>query len=465
MRISLFDFQEDAKAKLIEKIKASRALQTMNQGQQIITFSAPTGAGKTIIMTSLFEDVLFGTADIEAQPDSIFVWLSDMPDLNEQSKQKIASKSDMLRTNQLITIDSSFQAESLEPGNVYFLNTQKLGSDKLLTHRSDQRQFTIWEALTNAATQYPNQLYVVIDEAHRGMNISSRAENAANSIMQKFIVGSEADGLCAMPLIIGITATPQRFQRMIAETTATKHSVVVSPDDVVASGLLKDRVIIHCPEIAINAEMTMFQEAVTAWKRMGSEWKNYCEAEQERLVKPILVVQVNDRTDSVATTTDINTCLDTLEEELGRPLEIGEVVHTFNDEGTLNGFSIPIVKIDPSKIEEEEKVLLVFFKMNLSTGWDCPRAEVMMSFRSAQDHTYIAQLLGRMVRTPLAHRIEMNDTLNAVHLFCRSLIKIRSAMLFVHLRKMKMLRLPKLVWLLKWLLMFAILCMKKFSST
>ena len=417
MRISLFDFQEDAKAKLIEKIKASRALQTMNQGQQIITFSAPTGAGKTIIMTSLFEDVLFGTADIEAQPDSIFVWLSDMPDLNEQSKQKIASKSDMLRTNQLITIDSSFQAESLEPGNVYFLNTQKLGSDKLLTHRSDQRQFTIWEALTNAATQYPNQLYVVIDEAHRGMNISSRAENAANSIMQKFIVGSEADGLCAMPLIIGITATPQRFQRMIAETTATKHSVVVSPDDVVASGLLKDRVIIHCPEIAINAEMTMFQEAVTAWKRMGSEWKNYCEAEQERLVKPILVVQVNDRTDSVATTTDINTCLDTLEEELGRPLEIGEVVHTFNDESTLNGFSIPIVRIDPSKIEEEEKVLLVFFKMNLSTGWDCPRAEVMMSFRSAQDHTYIAQLLGRMVRTPLAHRIEMNDTLNAVHLF------------------------------------------------
>ncbi len=187
MRIPLFDFQEDAKAKLIEKIKVSHTLQAMNQGQQIITFSAPTGAGKTIIVTSLFEDVLFGTADLEAQPDAIFVWLSDMPDLNEQSKQKIESKSDMIRTNQLITIDSSFQAESLEPGNVYFLNTQKLGTDKLLTHRSDQRQFTIWETLTNTATQYSNQLYIVIDEAHRGMNISSRAENAANSIMQKFI--------------------------------------------------------------------------------------------------------------------------------------------------------------------------------------------------------------------------------------------------------------------------------------
>jgi type III restriction enzyme len=55
--------------------------------------------------------------------------------------------------------------------------------------------------------------------------------------------------------------------------------------------------------------------------------------------------------------------------------------------------------------------------MALSTGWDCPRAEVMMSFRRAEDHTYIAQLLGRMVRTPLARRIERNSELNDVHLF------------------------------------------------
>lgn len=33
---------------------------------------------------------------------------------------------------------------------------------------------------------------------------------------------------------------------------------------------------------------------------------------------------------------------------------------------------------------------LVLFKMSLSTGWDCPRAEVMMSFRRAADHTFIA---------------------------------------------------------------------------
>ncbi len=40
----------------------------------------------------------------------------------------------------------------------------------------------------------------------------------------------------------------------------------------------------------------------------------------------------------------------------------------------------------------------------ISTGWDCPRAEVLVSFRPAQDNTHITQLLGRMVRSPLARR-------------------------------------------------------------
>ena len=40
-----------------------------------------------------------------------------------------------------------------------------------------------------------------------------------------------------------------------------------------------------------------------------------------------------------------------------------------------------------------------------------------MSFRKAADHTLIAQLVGRMVRTPLARRIEDNDFLGSVALF------------------------------------------------
>ena len=41
----------------------------------------------------------------------------------------------------------------------------------------------------------------------------------------------------------------------------------------------------------------------------------------------------------------------------------------------------------------------------------------MMSFRHANDATYIAQLLGRMVRTPLQCHILVDDYLNDVRLF------------------------------------------------
>ncbi|MEK4359934.1 DEAD/DEAH box helicase family protein [Paenibacillus sp. FSL M7-1455] len=416
MRDILFPFQETALAELHEKINKAH-LMWSERDPQVISFSAPTGSGKTIIMTTLFEEILYGNADNISEPDSIFIWLSDSPELNEQTRLKIESKSDKIRVRDLVTIDSTFSAEYFEGGRIYFLNTQKLGSDKLLTGTSDTRQYSIWETLTNTAKRNPKQFYVVIDEAHRGTYTSVQAENKAQSIMQKFIKGSEDDGLCVMPLVIGVTATPQRFDNLIAGTTSTVQKVIVPPEQVRESGLLKDRIIIHYPDIQLSADMTMFKGAVDNWLKKCSHWKSYCEREDEKMVNPILVVQVEDGNEREVTHTDLGACIDLLEESLGRKLLPGEVVHTFNDRGTIKVRDVEIQQIEASRIENEENVKVVFFKMNLSTGWDCPRAETMMSFRSAQDYTYIAQLLGRMIRTPLARRISSDAELNSVSLF------------------------------------------------
>ena len=182
MRDTLFPFQEAALADLHKKISNAH-LMWSEDNPQISSFSAPTGAGKTIIMTALFEELLYGTADELADPDTIIVWLSDSPQLNEQTRLKIESKSDKIRVGDLVTIDSSFSRETLEPGHIYFLNTQKLGSDKLLTTRYDFHEYTIWETLTNTVEKAAKHLYVVIDEAHRGTMQSKQAENKAQSIM------------------------------------------------------------------------------------------------------------------------------------------------------------------------------------------------------------------------------------------------------------------------------------------
>ena len=419
MREKLFGFQEDALFDLHKRINSANSMLLSDAEEQvIISFSAPTGSGKTIVLTALFEDIFFGSSEKQGDSDAIIVWLSDMPELNEQSRRKIESKSDKIRVRNIHTIDSGFDSEYLECGNIYFLNTQKLGSDKLLTHKSDKRQYTIWETLTNTAREYKGKLYLVIDEAHRGTNVSAKAEDSAKSIMQKFIMGSTTDGLCKMPLVIGVTATPQRFHRLIENTDSPELKVVIKPDDVRESGLLKDRVVIHYPEIVINADMTMFQGAVASWQRKTEQWAQYCEKEHEdKTVKPVLVIQVEDGNGRITSNTEIESYLAMLETQLGRPLASGEVVHCMDSKKLLTVGTWTIPYMEASRIEESDQVNFVIFKMSLSTGWDCPRAEVMMSFRSAQDYTYIAQLLGRMVRTPLARRILSNDELNEVNLF------------------------------------------------
>lgn len=416
MRDTLFRFQEDALTELHSKIEKAHLMWSEND-PQVISFSAPTGSGKTIIMTTLFEGILYGTADSIGDPDAIFIWLSDSPELNAQTRLKIESKSDKIRVHDMVTIDASFNAEYLEGGHIYFLNTQKLGTDKLLTGTSDNRQYSIWETISNTAQRSPKHLYVVIDEAHRGTNTTVQAQNKAQSIIQKFIKGSPEDGLCVMPLIIGVTATPQRFDTLIAGTSSTVQKVIVPPEHVRESGLLKDRIIIHYPDIALTANMTMLKGAIENWQNKCSHWQSYCDKENERQVNPILVIQVEDGSEREATRTDLSVCIDLIEESLGRKLLPGEAVHTLHDKGNINVRDVEIRQVEASRIEEDEAIRIVFFKMSLSTGWDCPRAETMMSFRSAQDYTYIAQLLGRMIRTPLARRVSSDAELNNVSLF------------------------------------------------
>ena len=423
MKISMFDFQKDALHLLREKILAARQTVSSNN-PQAIAFSAPTGSGKTIVMTALFEaildepdDELAWPLDWQPQRDAVILWVSDMPELNEQTRLKIESKSDRIyRVNQLISIDSTFDAEMLQGGRVYFINTQKLGNDKLLTKVGDGRQYSIWTTFSNTAKAHPERFYVVIDEAHRGM-AGGRSAKEAQTLMQRFLLGHPEVGLVKMPLVIGISATPKRFMDLLENAPHTVHKVAIHADDVRKSGLLKDRILIHHPNSPTSAEMALLEEAARRWAQMTSGWAKFCQEEGERPVWPVLVVQVENGNANQLTRTSLPDALNVIEKAIGRRLNEGEAAHAMHDTGDLDIAGRRLRKVDASRIDADKNIGVVFFKTSLSTGWDCPRAEVMMSFRHAEDHTYIAQLLGRMVRTPLARHIERDASLNDVHLF------------------------------------------------
>jgi len=413
MKLILKDFQLATADELYTHARhASREAQ--EGGEQAVVLASPTGSGKTIIATALIERIVEGDEGHPPDDDAVFLWLSDQPDLNEQSRRKILAASGTFGTDDLITIDSAFDQERFAPRKVYFLNIQKLGRGTYLVTPGDERNFTIWDTVSNTVAAVPGSFWLVLDEAHKGMLEGTEAEQAA-SIAQKFIKGSPGE-IPRIPLILGISATPDRFVDLLKGTARVQRTVSVDPGEVRASGLLKETIVLFHPTDKQPSDWSFLRASAEKLRRYADQWAGYCKAEAEPLVDPVLVVQVEDASDGSVTKTDLVEAIGILEDALG-PLGDREITHCFQEGYAIEVGDRALRYISPADIQDDQALRVVFFKLSLNTGWDCPRAEVIMSFRRALDYTRIAQLVGRLVRTPLARTVHANDFLNSVALY------------------------------------------------
>ena len=192
---------------------------------------------------------------------------------------------DGINHSQLVMIDdNSFNQQFLDDGKVYFLNTQKLGKSSNLIKQSETRRFNIWQTLQNTITAKTDRVYFIIDEAHRDM-LGTDARRAT-TIMQKFIKSSAEDNLSPVPLVIGMSATPERFNNLVKESSSTIHRVIVTNNDVKNSGLLKERIIVFYPDEKSNKsiakDMAILEAAADEWKIKCEHWSQYLRDNDEK---------------------------------------------------------------------------------------------------------------------------------------------------------------------------------------
>ncbi len=422
MNYTLKDFQADAVRELASRLDIARMGYRVGQ-RQAVGLTATTGAGKTIIATALIEALLFGSDDLGITPDpgAVFLWMTDKPELNAQTQDKMLDASSDLRFDLLPEITHEWTAEMLAPGRVYFLNTQKLGARTDLVKKGPLvgRTFTFWDVIRKTIEEPGRTLYLIVDEAHRGMTETRKIEEA-NSIIQRFIKGYPEEAMPPVPIVLGISATPDRFMRVVENSDRTTSRWDVPPDEVRASGLIKDKTLADYAAEHQKDAMALFPEAVEVWRASTEAWgayhETYGQAGDEDLVIPALIIQVENEIGDRVTATDLDALI-TIINNIAGPLPEIAFTHAF-------GTAVPepvggrvVRHIEASKIAADTDARVVFFKSSLDVGWDCPRAEVMFSFRRAVDPTSIAQTIGRMVRTPLARRIEENEDLNTAYVF------------------------------------------------
>ena len=429
MRYTLKDYQDDAVAHVLAHL--ARARDDWRRWTSPVAFSltATTGAGKTVMAAAVIEALFDGNPDydFDSDPGAVVLWFTDDPSLNEQTRFRLLDAADRIAHSRLVVIENTFNQEKLEPGKVYFLNAQKLGKMSLLVRGApekspmtaqrdlpmpDARGFTMWDTLANTITNEHLTLYLILDEAHRGMKPPSKARRAEKAtIVQRLVNG--ANGVPPVPIVWGISATVERFNDAMekAENRTTYPPVVVDPARVQESGLLKDDIRLDFPTETGRFDTVLLARATRKAKRATDLWRAYAQMEgaAAKVVVPLLVVQVPNKPSDQLLLSAFTTILGTWPE-----LERDAMAHVFGDHAPIEvgGFTIPHVR--PETVQDRAHVRVLFAKDAISTGWDCPRAEVLVSFRPAQDETHITQLLGRMVRTPLARRVPGNDLLNSV---------------------------------------------------
>lgn len=362
---------------------------------------APTGAGKTINIGKVLMGLVNGVYEGLNKGPILFV--SASPDLNIQTLKKIEKAYPVLR-GKVTSIENDFNETMLRSGHVYFINTQKLGKNKMLTKgdADGSHEYNFWEVWGKACLNESSPAVLVIDESHQGMGGNNE------TIAKRLLQGK--DKQIPVPLVIGVSATPSKFEKIIKQTHHLEY-ITVSMKEVKDSGLIKETINIHYQgEKKGDFESILLNIAAKEYVKYENEWMSWCkETGMENAVIPLMVVQVKDHVKE--------------EELVDYALQIADNIPSISNtesfahnitgiSGVVDMNGVKIHQVDPSDVQDDTRVKVFFVKESAAVGWDCPRAEVLLSYRPHSDDDYILQMIGRMLRTPLAQRIEGNEVLN-----------------------------------------------------
>ncbi len=363
--ITLKPFQENA----INELKKEFLHKWLkNRESQEIVFKSPTGSGKTVMMAQFLRDI---TSDPRiGETKRAYIWFAPKG-LEAQSKEKLFKYYD--GASELNLVDKShIQSGSMNNNDVLFINWEILRAKNADTRKlrgvSGETGYTFDEYMTN--THEKNiQMIVIIDEDHIG----------GASVLSKDIIEA---------------IHPRVIMRVSATPTQTVD-VEVPHEAVIEAGLIKEKVIFQTSEDLekiIKKETDRDHALIDLAYNKRLELKGFYE-DLGIDINPLVLIQLpND--DKKSKEVDSHTKKEIVLEYLKEKGVLSEHIAiwlTGKEKENLLGIE-----------NSNNPIQFLLFKQAAATGWDCPRAGVLVMFRETDGGNFGIQTVGRILRMPEA---------------------------------------------------------------
>lgn len=368
------EFQEQAVDQLLSQFKA---LWKQPQRQIPITLKAPTGSGKTY-MTEKF------ICELTKQPDWVqdvaFVWITFSDDLAMQSRDKFMDYFPTSLPGRLLTIQD-FQQGAMHERDILFMNWQKLVSrsaeNRVLRRPDDERNEKesgfYFEDVVELTHAEGREFILIIDESHKNVT-DAAVRDVINPINPK--------------IILKVSATPESEPTASDVHNLRAGFVEVNRQDVIDAGMIKRELVCQTEEdikkrgnedldeLLLDLAMERRKMLVEDIGKFGMN------------VNPLVIIQLPNNSSVDAS--------DQTKEEIvtdyltSHGVEPSRIAKWFTNEKK------------PSGLEDNDSPYdYLLFKMAAGTGWDCPRAQVLVMLRDIQSETFQTQTIGRIVRIPV----------------------------------------------------------------
>lgn len=340
----LFEFQSNTIDRLIEITSIDR--------RSTVVVKAPTGAGKTVILINFIDRYLS-----HIQPKTAFIWLCPgKGNLEEQSKAQMTEWFPQRNSMDLLTaLNSGFTSESIT-----FVNWE-LVTNKNNNALKDGERKNLYERI-DEAKRNNIQFIIIIDEEHS--NNTSKANDLINSFTAKNV--------------IRVSAT--------AKNNKVDEFIKIDDNDVIESGLITKALYVNeglTENVEIDEDYNLLIDL--AEQKRKEILERYRKTVPNRVINPLVLIQFpNGHKETI----------DAVESKLAN---LGYTT----DNGLVSVWMSEDKRdLPPNLTDNNATPCYLLMKQAISTGWDCPRAKILIKLREGGSEDFQIQTIGRIRRMP-----------------------------------------------------------------